>query len=524
MKIKPLWNMSKNLKYLSWLSENKQNTSIVKLPIEFEIYYKHPPTGSHFIIDMVSTQSYRSSFLSSSQDFNLFWGSFYTFTFLKGTYLTQPLTTLMNLKIVFPFNTFQNWTDIRKKQNNTYRGFSKQIIWLANESILYFYKQFRLNSTSPIKAKSKSKFFNRKKFQRFNRKNRLFRRFHSRTIRKNYNYKYFNKVGKSQKLKNNRYLNPPTRSILPDTNQLLNKLSTGVYEYQYLFNEQLKVYKNQPTFKITNYTQNIKTFWLCSLTSKLTLLLITTPFLFKKYLWLMNQKNIMEHLKKNLYIHTCKKQITPTILTSNVIPHPSFQFRYFKKVLSFSNTNTFKPWLTEWYRISLLNYIEYLTGRRVLFQFYPFMAQEVPTDYVVRYKSWLPRMAYYERKLGHRFFLEEAVHLLHLGFSLRDPDIIASWLRSMIMRISFWKTRSIFRFLKYLLNNYFIALFNELDVKGLKIKLKGKISAAGNSRKRTILYRAGSTSHSTVDTRVLHEFKTISTFTGVMGFQIWLFY
>lgn len=75
-----------------------------------------------------------------------------------------------------------------------------------------------------------------------------------------------------------------------------------------------------------------------------------------------------------------------------------------------------------------------------------------------------------------------------------------------------------------MLNSYFVHVFADLGVKGLKLKLKGKISAAGNSRKRTILYRVGETSHSAVDLRVLHEFKTINTFTGVMGFQVWLFY
>jgi len=46
-------------------------------------------------------------------------------------------------------------------------------------------------------------------------------------------------------------------------------------------------------------------------------------------------------------------------------------------------------------------------------------------------------MSYYERKLGHRFFLEEAIHILHLGFILRDPALISNWLKSMILRISF---------------------------------------------------------------------------------------
>jgi len=90
----------------------------------------------------------------------------------------------------------------------------------------------------------------------------------------------------------------------------------------------------------------------------------------------------------------------------------------------------------------------------------------------------------------------------------------------MILRISFWRTRSIFRFLKYLLNNYFVHIFKDLGVQGLKLKLKGKISVGGNSRKRAILFRVGKTSHSTVSLRVLHEIKTINTFTGVMGFQV----
>lgn len=133
-------------------------------------------------------------------------------------------------------------------------------------------------------------------------------------------------------------------------------------------------------------------------------------------------------------------------------------------------------------------------------------------------------MAYYERKLGHRFFLEESIHLLHLGFLFKDASIIASWLKSMIKRISFWKTRLIFRFLKYLIITYYLPIFQDLGVKGLKLKLKGKISVAGNSRKRVMLYRFGLTSYSKVDLRVLHEAHTINTFTGVLGFQLWLFF
>jgi len=50
--------------------------------------------------------------------------------------------------------------------------------------------------------------------------------------------------------------------------------------------------------------------------------------------------------------------------------------------------------------------------------------------------------------------------------------------------------------------------------------LKGKISVAGNARTRTLLYRIGETSHSKVNNRVLSDFTTINSFTGVMGFKI----
>ena len=72
--------------------------------------------------------------------------------------------------------------------------------------------------------------------------------------------------------------------------------------------------------------------------------------------------------------------------------------------------------------------------------------------------------------------------------------------------------------------NFFIQIFPKLNIKGVKITLKGKISAAGNSRKKAILYRAGETSHSKVSLRVLSEFDVISTFTGVLGFRVSIFF
>jgi hypothetical protein len=257
--------------------------------------------------------------------------------------------------------------------------------------------------------------------------------------------------------------------------------------------------------------------------SSILLTSMLSPFLLKTTLFRYNNqanwRTMRSLLIKNLPIETAS-----ILFRTNLIPSTAFDKTFSKSVINSLANQRFREDVIPFYQNTLIRFIEFCTGRRAIFQFYPFVNQHVEKDFMVRYHRWIPRLNFYERRLGHRFFLEEALHILHLGFSLRDPKIIASWLRAIILRISFWKTRSIFRFLKYLFNNYFIHVFDDLKIKGMKIRLKGKISAAGNSRKRTILYRIGKTSHAEVNLRVLKDFSLINTFTGVMGFQVYLFY
>jgi len=210
---------------------------------------------------------------------------------------------------------------------------------------------------------------------------------------------------------------------------------------------------------------------------------------------------------------------------TNLVPVVQLKKYFIKRISSFSHLTHFRENLvTTWTYNFFIRFLEYCTGKKILLQTSSFINHCVPTEFAAIFKKWVPRMGFYEKRLGHKFFFEESLHILYLGFVLRDARLLNSWLKSLIQRISFWKTRLIFRFLKYLFQNYFTYLFPKLGIKGFKIKLKGKISAAGNSRKRTILYRKGQTSHSTVDIRVAHELGTINTFTGALGLQVWIFY
>jgi hypothetical protein len=126
--------------------------------------------------------------------------------------------------------------------------------------------------------------------------------------------------------------------------------------------------------------------------------------------------------------------------------------------------------------------------------------------------------------LGPRLFLAESLEIIYLSFKLRDPFLLSNWLINMLKKVSFWKYRLFFRYLKYVLRFFFTPIFKELKINGIKFKLKGKISVAGNGRTRTLLQRTGRTGHSTFANRVLSNLSLVRTFTGVLGLKVWIFF
>lgn len=177
-----------------------------------------------------------------------------------------------------------------------------------------------------------------------------------------------------------------------------------------------------------------------------------------------------------------------------------------------------------WFNKTLIDAVSFLSGKKTLLQFYPFLSSSVSKYNAAIYKSWVPRLLFYQKRLGHRFFMEESLRIMHVALNLHDASLFAKWLKSLIKRISFWKTRSIFRYLVYLFNNFFSKELESIGCKGLRIRLKGKISAAGNSRKRSISLSFGKVSYSTLDIKCVSDDTPVSTFTGAMCLRTQIFY
>lgn len=214
------------------------------------------------------------------------------------------------------------------------------------------------------------------------------------------------------------------------------------------------------------------------------------------------------------------KSVLSSLTCTRALHRLNLQYSSFKRLDSCSLQSKITPWISK----TSCSFISATTGMNAMLQFYPFLSREIDAASASFYKSWLPRLTFYQKRLGHRFFMEETIHIMHLAMKLHDASLFSSWLTSLINRISFWKTRSIFRYLLYLFKNFFLNEFAGIGCKGIKIRLKGKISAAGNSRKRRVNFKFGKVSYSTLKHKCLSQDSLISTFTGVMCLRTEIFY
>lgn len=226
-----------------------------------------------------------------------------------------------------------------------------------------------------------------------------------------------------------------------------------------------------------------------------------------------------------LNISNSRSLLSSNILTrSNVLPFHTFNYSLRRRVLKAFTYDTFSPNVTMWYYNTIIRFIEHCSGKKVYLKLNPFIENSLTFKDLARSAIWAQRIVGFQKTLGPRMFLHESLKIMHVAIRYRDPTFLSNWIRAMLKRTNFYKFRPLFRYMRYVFTNLFQVYFPELGFKGIKLKLKGKISVAGNARTRTLFYRVGQTSHSTFDNRVVYDLSYVNTFTGVLGFQLWFYY
>lgn len=255
------------------------------------------------------------------------------------------------------------------------------------------------------------------------------------------------------------------------------------------------------------------------------LLVFTNPLLFKFLFW--NTLNDVSQFQNATLPLLIKNQLKNTplmatnpLLKSNLIPLTFFKHTIRRKVIKLVVSSKYLPRTTTYFYRSLIQFMEFFTGKKIYLKFNPFIENSLTYTDLARCYMWFGRVNPYQRILGHRIFVHESLRIFHLALRFKDPTFLSNWIKAMLYRMSFWKYRVLFRYIKYVLRNLFWAHFDELGFKGIKLTLRGKISVAGNARTRTLTFAVGKTSHSEMNNKVLSDFTNIHSFTGVMGFRL----
>ena len=72
---------------------------------------------------------------------------------------------------------------------------------------------------------------------------------------------------------------------------------------------------------------------------------------------------------------------------SNITPQQTFNKVLTKQLSSLFSMNKIREDIIPFYYHTLVRFIEHCSGKKFLFQFYPFLHQNINLNYVIRYKS-----------------------------------------------------------------------------------------------------------------------------------------
>lgn len=170
----------------------------------------------------------------------------------------------------------------------------------------------------------------------------------------------------------------------------------------------------------------------------------------------------------------------------------------------------------------MIEALESVVGSKVTLRVNVFLRQQLTPFELGRILSWRGRLLNFGRIFGRSLFLTDSVIAFYLFLKLRDMPMFMRWLRRAFLKVSFWRYRSFLYFLRYSFRSILLPTCGDLGVVGLRFRLKGKISVAGNARTRTIEHTMGAVKFTSKEYSVFHEIVTIPTFTGVLGLQVWI--
>ena len=120
--------------------------------------------------------------------------------------------------------------------------------------------------------------------------------------------------------------------------------------------------------------------------------------------------------------------------------------------------------------------------------------------------------------------IKSFIKLILVSLVSKDVILLKNFIKYILESIHFKKHKSFLYSLKTIFSLIYVSIFNDLNIKGLYIKLKGKIGVGGNLKKRKYNLKLGEFSFTKKNQKLNYVKDSIRTYSGVLGFEIYLSY
>ena len=122
------------------------------------------------------------------------------------------------------------------------------------------------------------------------------------------------------------------------------------------------------------------------------------------------------------------------------------------------------------------------------------------------------------------FFINEFIDLVFMALKLKNFNHLVNYLNRLLKSLIIWEHKRFLVFFFGAFREQFLPMFPYFGITGLHLIIKGKVGVGGNSRKRSMSLRLGTTSrtHTFVNAHSLNTW--LNTSTGALGFRVFLFY
>lgn len=229
----------------------------------------------------------------------------------------------------------------------------------------------------------------------------------------------------------------------------------------------------------------------------------------KQHNYTLNSKplNFFENITPLIYIYNNHFPLYNT---------PKIYIKYFYKKIYKSHLNkSIKP-----LHYKLLSFLENILSKNI---FLKLGGNNNVKHFKKKYEFWKLKLLYthFKRfsriKIHKTFRISEALELIWYTFLIKDVTMLKQWIVKILQK-THWKThKSFLNLFEILVKDQFKLYSYELKVKGFLFDARGKISAAGNAKKKKYNFIAGKINRASKFSKVDFQQTVVKSTGGIFG-------